>query len=307
MSSLREWIVKFGDHLRYQRNLSAHTRVAYASDLAQFAGFLEESSRGGPPPEPADIDHLTVREFLGKLYSLGQCKSSVGRKLAALRSFFNFLKREGAVQRNPARLLASPRLEKRLPEHLSIDMAVALVSAPDDGTPAGARDRALLEMLYSTGVRVSELTGLDIADLQMEERLIRVLGKGSKERVVPFGNKAREAAEKYLALREQMLPKKAPVQPRERQAFFWNRRGGRLTTRSVRRIIDRYVRQLALGLHVHPHMIRHSFATHLLSAGADLRVIQEMLGHESLSTTQKYTHVSLDQLMAVYDKAHPKA
>jgi integrase/recombinase XerC len=304
---MREWIEKFDKHLKYIRNLSDHTRSAYASDLSQFAGFLERSSRGDRLPEPSEIDHLTVREFLGDLYSQGLRKSSVSRKLAALRSFFNFLKREAAVTRNPAKLLATPRLEKRLPEYLSIDMAVALVSAPDDATPAGSRDRALLEMLYSTGVRVSELTGLNTMDIDLEERLIRVMGKGSKERVVPVGSKACEAAVKYLSLRERLRPKKASTRKPERQAFFWNRSGGRLTPRSVRRIIDRYVHRLALGLHVHPHMVRHSFATHLLSAGADLRVIQELLGHESLSTTQKYTHVSMDQLMAVYDKAHPKA
>jgi integrase/recombinase XerC len=304
---MRELIRKFEQHLQYERNLAKNSRCSYLGDLEQFVCFLEKSAHGNQLPELSAIDHLTIREYLADLYASRHKKSTVGRKLAALRSFFAYLQREGIVVTNPAKLVATPKLEKRLPQHLSVDLAVALVSAPDVSNPAGARDRALLEMLYATGVRVSELVGLNLSDVQFDEMLVRVLGKGTKERLVPFGEKAKEAALKYLEVRDRLLPKGRVVSEAMRQAFFWNQRGSRLTSRSVRRIIDRYTLQCSMGLHVHPHMVRHSFATHLLSAGADLRVIQEMLGHESLSTTQKYTHVSLEQLMAVYDKSHPKA
>lgn len=305
--AIRKLVEQFCSHLEYERNLSAHTLAGYAGDLEQFVQFLETASHGGPLPAMQEIDHLTIREFLANLYARDHKKSTVSRKLAALRSFFSYLKRENIMPGNPAKLVSTPKPEKRLPDFLTVDLAVALVTAPDDTTPAGARDRALLEMLYATGVRVSELVGLNLSDVHFGEMLVRVMGKGSKERVVPFGEKAKEAVEKYLGLREQLIPKRRDVDQCAWEALFWNRFGGRLTARSVRRILNRYIKVCAVGRQVHPHMIRHSFATHLLGAGADLRVIQELLGHESLSTTQKYTHVSMEQLMAVYDKAHPKA
>jgi len=245
----------------------------------------------------AAIDHIMIRRYLALLHK--ECrKSSIGRKLAALRAFFTYLVREGVVARNPAELVATPKREKKVPFHLSIDEVTALVEAPREGELLSLRDRAILETLYSCGIRVSELTGLDIGGIDLEEGLARVLGKGGKERIVPLGSKARSALAEYLAARNQT----AVADP-----LFINARGGRLTRRSVARIVDKYILRIATMKKVSPHTLRHTFATHLLEGGADLRAIQELLGHSSLSTTQKYTHVSIDRLMEVYDKAHPKA
>ena len=294
-------------HLQYERLCSVHTIRNYSSDLVQFRDFLKSVSCGDKPPEWKEIDHRTIREFLAWLYARGVKKSSINRKLCAVRSFFSFLQRQDKLETNPACLVSSPRQEMRLPEYLTVDYAVELVSKPDPSTPVGARDRAILEMLYASGVRVSELVGLNWADVRLEECLVLVRGKRKKERLIPFGEKAREALELCKALRSGVPARGADPSRKNHEAVFINQRGGRLTARSVRRILNHYVNLCALQNHVYPHMIRHSFATHLLNAGADLRLIQELLGHESLATTQKYTHVSLDQLMAVYDKAHPKA
>jgi integrase/recombinase XerC len=323
VSKLRGWIEKYLTYLQFQKNASPHTVRNYRSDLEQFYRFLTITPEGKPRPEPSleQIDNLTIREFLGVLYKQRNRKSSVARKLASLRSFLNFLSAQQAVETNPAKIVASPRLEKRLPEYLMTDAVTSLVEAPETSTSLGKRNRAILELLYATGLRVSELVGMDVGDIDLGEGLVRVLGKGRKERMVPFGDKARDALEDYLGVRPKLL-KRIPAlssilgRPAARRgtssqteldAVFLNSRGGRLTTRSVANIIDRYVAQLAQRMKVHPHTLRHTFATHMLNAGADLRSIQELLGHESLSTTQRYTHVSTEQLVRIYQACHPRA
>ncbi len=305
--SLAEWIDKYLAYLRYQRNASEHTLRNYSSDLHQFLHHLTHTPEGADRPEPAldQIDNITIREFLGSLHQRGNRKSSTARRLAATRSFLKFLSMEGAIAANPAKLVASPRQEKRLPDFLALDTVAALVEAPDTSTAAGKRDRAILELLYGTGIRASELVGLDLGDLEMEEQLIRVVGKGRKERIVPFGRKAGEALAVYLQARSEFALHDLPGSAGE--AVFLNVRGGRLSARSLGNIVNKHVNSLAQRLKVHPHTLRHTFATHMLDAGADLRSIQEMLGHESLSTTQKYTHVSTEQLVRVYQSAHPRA
>jgi integrase/recombinase XerC len=301
------WIEKFLEHLQYQRNASVHTLRNYASDLKQFLEFLTISPAGETRPEPelAQIDNLTIREFLGTLYKRRNKKSSAARKLATLRSFMKYLSNQGVIPANPAKIVASPRQEKKLPEYLSLTTVVELVESPDCTTDLGKRDRAILEILYACGLRASELVGLDIGDVDLREGILRVLGKGRKERVIPFGRRALEALKEYLSVRKNLIKKGSAETAAD--AIFLNFRGGRLTTHSVGFILDRYVAKLAQRLKAHPHTLRHTFATHMLSAGADLRAIQELLGHESLSTTQKYTHVSTEQLVRVYRSCHPRA
>ena len=287
-------IEQFCSYLESERNVSAHTLAAYQSDLSQFAAFLS-SQKGVSTPE--QVDHLTLRHYLAQLHK-GHAKSSVGRKLSAIRALFRFLVREGRLAKNPAELVATPKKEKRLPFHLNIDQVTALMGAPPVSGELASRDRAVLEILYSCGIRVSELTGMNVGDLDLQGGLARVLGKGGKERLVPVGSCARQAAAAYLEERGGPAPD-APL--------ILNARGGRLTRRSVGRMVDAHMLLIATMRKVSPHTLRHTFATHLLEGGADLRAIQELLGHASLSTTQKYTHVSIDRLMEVYDKAHPKA
>lgn len=305
--SLQFWIKKFLEHLQYQRNASVHTLRNYASDLNQFLEFLTLSPAGEarPGPELTQIDNLTIREFLGMLYKRRNKKSSAARKLATLRSFMKYLSNQGVIPANPAKVVASPKQEKKLPDYLSLATVVELVESPDGATDLGKRDRAILEMLYACGLRASELIGLDIGDMDLREGILRVLGKGRKERVVPVGRRALQALREYLAVRKNLIKKGSEESAAE--AVFLNFRGGRLTAHSVGFILDRHVAKLAQRLKVHPHTLRHTFATHMLSAGADLRAIQELLGHESLSTTQKYTHVSTEQLVRVYRSCHPRA
>lgn len=311
--SLSYWIEKFLEYLRFQRNASPHTLRNYTSDLQQFLSHLthtpEEEPR--PAPELEQIDNLTIREFLGALYQKRNTKSSVARKLATLRSFMKFLSAQGAIQTNPAKIVASPKLESRLPDYVSIAAMTQLVEAPDADTDLGKRDRAILELLYGAGLRASELVGLNLGDISIGEGLVKVVGKGRKERIVPFGKRAAEALESYLLVRTKRVRARKLSQTKtgtpEGEAVFLNFRGGRLTSRSVGNIVDRYVGQLAQKLKVHPHTLRHTFATHMLNAGADLRAIQELLGHESLSSTQKYTHVSAEQLVRIYQSCHPRA
>jgi integrase/recombinase XerC len=311
--TLSDWIGKYLDYLRFQRNASSHTIRNYASDLQQFVQYLTHTPEGEerPAPELDQIDNLTIREFLGTLYQKGNRKSSIARKLASIRSFLKYLSGREAISSNPARSVVSPKKEHRLPDYLPIDSVVNLIESPDTGTDLGKRDRAILELLYAAGIRVSELVGLDLGDVSFDEGLVRVLGKGSKERIVPFGERARESLEDYLKVRGKRIRAKSPpqsdVRHPEGEAVFLNVRGGRLTARSVWNIVDRHVGRLAERLKVHPHTLRHTFATHMLNAGADLRTIQELLGHESLSTTQKYTHVSVEQLIRVYESCHPRA
>ena len=301
----------FLDHLRYERNVSVHTLRNYESDLQQFLDYLNppnEKSNGkkGTEPDIKTIDHITIREWLATLHSDHKKKSSIARKLAALRTFLQFLVREGVVESNPAKLVSTPRKEKKLPVHLSVEDAIRFIETPDADTDFGKRDRAILELLYATGVRVAELVQLNLRDIDFNNKLLRVFGKRRKERIVPFGDPAARALREYLSVREKFLMN-APVTKRDAQPLILNYQGTRMTTRSVGRLVEKHIRMCA-GIHdISPHALRHSFATHLLDSGADLRDIQALLGHARLSTTQVYTHVSMQKLIEVYDKAHPKA
>lgn len=288
-------IEEFCRYLAIERNVSPYTLGAYRADLEMFRTFLVGEL--GQSVSVAAVTHLLVRQYLARL-SVDHAKSTLGRKLAAIRSFFKYLVRHGKVRKNPAELVSTPKKGKSVPYHLDIDEVTALVTAPVGNELLALRDRVILETLYSSGLRVGELTRLDVGAVDLEEGLVRVLGKGGKERIVPLGRPARTAISDYLAARKGP-PREAP--------FLVNARGGRLSSRSVARIVDKYILSLATMKKVSPHTLRHTFATHLLEGGADLRSIQELLGHTSLSTTQKYTHVSIDRLMEVYDKAHPKA
>ena len=292
---MRKEIDEFCRYLSIERNVSSHTLDAYRTDLEMFREFLAKEL--GPAITVETVSHLMIRRYLARL-TIDHAKSTLGRKLAAIRSFFKYLMREGRVRKNPAELVSTPKKEQKVPYHLDIDEVTSLVTAPTGSDVFALRDRAILETLYSSGLRVSELTGLDIGGVDLCEGLVRVLGKGGKERIVPLGSLARTAISDYLAARKNP-PYDAPL--------LVNARGGRLTSRSVGRIVDKYILHIAAMKKISPHTLRHTFATHLLEGGADLRSIQELLGHASLSTTQKYTHVSIDRLMEVYDKAHPTA
>lgn len=306
---MEQLVEQFLEHLRYERNVSAHTLRNYRIDLEQFLEHLSGSKspdKKRTTPAVEEIDHLTIREWLATLHSAQKQKSSIARKLAALRTFFQFLVREGLLELNPAKLVSTPRQEKKLPNHLSVEEAVRFIESPDPETDLGKRDRAMLELMYATGVRVAELVTMNLGDIDFRSQLIRVTGKRRKQRIVPFGDPAGEALRNYLKIREKFLFN-APVSKRDEEALFLNYQGTRITTRSVGRMVDKYIR-LCAGMHnISPHSLRHSFATHLLDSGADLRDIQELLGHARLSTTQVYTHVSMEKLIEVYDKAHPKA
>ncbi len=291
-------VEQFLRYLAVERGASGHTRRSYAADLADCAAFLAARRFG----TLVDADARALRAYLADLHERGLAKSSVARRLAALRSFYRFLIRRRRARANPAGDVQTPRLPGRLPGYLPIDESEALLRASVPATPAGARDRAILELLYATGVRVAELAGLDVGDVDLREAMVRVLGKGGKERVVPMGQKAVAALRAYLG---QGGAEDGPE--RSAGALFLNRRGGRLTPRSVRRIVRARARAAGLSRRTSPHTLRHTFATHLLDAGADLRLIQELLGHARLGTTQKYTHVSAERLMKVYDAAHPRA
>ncbi|NVN90435.1 MAG: tyrosine recombinase XerC [Desulfuromonadales bacterium] len=295
MECLSEQVRAFCLYLETERNVSPHTLAAYRCDLEQLTLFIRRER--GEAAAAGDVDHLLLRRYLAQLGKSAK-KSSLGRKLAAIRSFYTYLLRRGFVDKNPAELISTPKKEKRLPFHLDIDQTTALMEAPSEEAKHVLRDRAILEMLYSSGLRVSELTGLDREDLDLASGMLRVMGKGGRQRIVPLGSKAILAVEEYLASRGEAA---------DSGPLFLNTRAGRINRRSVARIIDAYVLKIAAFKRISPHTLRHTFATHMLEGGADLRAIQELLGHASLSTTQKYTHVSIDRLMEVYDKAHPKA
>jgi len=293
----------FLDYLTIERNVSPNTVTAYRDDIESFISFLcnDYLSLGRDLLDLKRVDHLAVRSYLAHLSRRKLARASVARHLSALRTFFKFLVREGVVEANPARTVATPKREKHLPAVLQTSDIALLLEQPDASTTLGVRDVAWLELLYASGLRISELIGIDLDDLELRSRLVKVRGKGSKERIVPFGSKAEAALRAYLAVRGEL------IRDIEQQAVFVNYRGERITTRSIRRLFEGYVRDAALRAGVSPHTLRHSFATHLLNAGADLRGIQELLGHASLSTTQKYTHLNDWQLIAVYKKAHPRA
>jgi integrase/recombinase XerC len=319
---MKHHIDKFVDYLRYERNASPNTIREYRRDIQQFMAFLT------PPGEKTmplgHVDHRVIREFVGWSYDQRLEKSSVARKLAALRTFFKFCVREGVVKQNPARLVSTPKLPKRVPRVLTaeemngfLDNILGGIATSKNKRRASAhkkqddakimlkRDRAILELLYASGLRVSELVGLDLGDIDRAGQMLRVLGKGRKERIVPFGKNAKTALEAYWPVRDEILNR--PEAKPEVQAVFLNQYASRLGTRSVRAIVKKYSRLADVNWDLHPHSLRHAFATHLLADGADLRAIQELLGHVSLSTTQRYTQASIQQLMNVYDKAHPHA
>jgi integrase/recombinase XerC len=317
---MKQIIEQFIAYLRYERNASPCTIREYRRDLTQFAQFLT------PPGEQTmalrQVDHKIIREFVSSMYDQNLQRSSIARRLAALRTFFKFCIREGLAKQNPARLVSSPKLPKRVPRVLSADEMNGFLdnlASPPSGRSGSRkpnqkereneklllkRDRAILELLYGSGLRVSELVGLDVINVDTHGQLVRVMGKGRKERIVPYGEKAKKAFENYWPVREEM---QARTRKPDHEAVFLSSRGLRLTTNSVRNLVKKYARLCSVDWDLHPHSLRHAFATHLLADGADLRAIQELLGHVSLSTTQRYTQASIEQLMSVYDKSHPHA
>lgn len=287
------YIDKFKNYLAVEKNYSAHTIKNYLADLKEFSRFL--SGR-----DIINVDYLTVRKFLAHLREKRIAKRSVARKLSSLRTFFRFLQRDGYIKTSPVANIYTPKLDKKLPIFLDEKSVLKLITAPDKKTFQGARDGAILETLYSTGIRVSELVGIDISDVDSISGVIKVLGKGRKERLAPVGDKAVSAIREYLQYRNR---KKWG----DRKPLFLNKSGKRLTDRSIRRIVNKYIKDMSMKERISPHTLRHSFATHLLNRGADLRSVQELLGHKNLSTTQIYTHVTTERLKSVYDKAHPRA
>jgi len=302
---VEELIRHFADHLCGERNVSPHTLRNYLSDLVQFNRFLVERELCLKPDGTVDVHKVDIhvaRTYLAAL-TKNRKKSSMGRKLAALKGFFRYLVATRHIEKDPLRLIHSPKQEKPLPNFLSVDDVFQLLGAIKVDSPLDVRDRAILEVFYSTGIRASELVGLNWSDVDFQLGIIRVVGKGSKERIVPIGEVALQTLRDY----GEEVRKKWNLPCTGANPVFLNHRGGRITTRSVARVVEKHLREAGIAVKMGPHGLRHSFATHLLNSGADLRVIQELLGHASLSTTQRYTHLNLDQLTAVYDKAHPRA
>ncbi|MFQ5893129.1 MAG: tyrosine recombinase XerC [Nitrospinota bacterium] len=305
---MEDLLAAFDRYLSVERNASVHTRRSYRSDLRQFVAFCVASplveADEATAVTPGAVDLRVIRAYLGWLHGEGCAASSQGRKLAALRTFFRWCQREGLVQTNPTLEVASPKQPKRLPPVVTYDDVERLLAVGRAGGGFLVRDLAILELFYATGLRLSELVALDVVDLNLHHRYVRVVGKGRKERIVPVGRQACDVVERYLPRRATLLAERGLS---EEQALFVNQRGGRLTARGVAFIVKKYLKASAVPRAMSPHTLRHAFATHLLDAGMDLRVIQELLGHASLATTQRYTHVSTDRMMAVYDAAHPRA
>jgi integrase/recombinase XerC len=295
---------QFLDHLTHERRLSPHTCRAYETDLRQFEDYLTERE-AGDEAGLLSVSRDDVRSFLGHLSGKGFGRRSIARKLSSLRTFFAFLCRTGRFGQNPAHQVRPPKQDKTLPVHLDVSQAARAMEAPPPNTLLGLRDRAILELLYSSGIRLRELSGLTLGALDLDEGIARVLGKGGKERIVPIGGRAREALQDYLARRPELLGADAPDSSRNR--VFLSRTGRPLSPSGVQDRVRRHLAEVSGGRQLGPHVLRHSFATHLLDAGADLNAVKEMLGHASLSTTQVYTHVSVERLKKAYRQAHPRA
>ncbi|MBI2829120.1 MAG: tyrosine recombinase XerC [Acidobacteria bacterium] len=317
---MQQQLYEFLDYLRLNRNTSVHTSAAYQSDLSQLLEFAATHlDKAQDRVKPGDLGLSVIRAYMAELYRLGQSRASVARKLSALRTFVRFLRREGWIEIDPTALAVSPKREHRVPAHLSVDEMSRLLEAPDTAGPLGRRDRAILELFYASGLRLSELVGLDVEDVNLHARIVRVTGKGAKERLVPFNTSAQKALRAWYTDRASLCAARRPKTHLSRPTahgpkpkadldpLFVNARGTRLTGRSVQRLVARYVSGCSTRFGISPHALRHSFASHLLQRGADLRAIQELLGHVQLSTTQRYTHVNAAQLLEVYRKAHPRA
>jgi len=306
---LAKAITEFLDCLKSQKGYSEHTLRNYRIDLRHFFDFFKEkqaaAGAGASPDYPEKIDYQAMRDYLAALVSQYR-RTTISRKLSAIRSFFQYLERENLIENNPTADLSAPKQAQYIPAYLQVDEIFRLLEGPDPNTPVGLRDQALLEVIYSCGLRVSEAAGLNLSSIEYAERLVRVFGKGQKERIIPIGHTALEAVQRYLDA-TLSLRKKQGQEGNGPQALFLNSQGKRLTTRSMHTIVKKYALKSQIMRDISPHALRHTFATHLLDGGADLRAVQELLGHVSLSTTQKYTHVSLDKLMEVYDKSHPRS
>lgn len=304
---MQPYIEQFQQYLTVEKNASEHTLTNYLTDLQQFQAFLQNTGHACENGKIclSRVDRMAVRAFMGRLYEEGCNGRTMNRKRASLSSFFKFMCREGYLTSNVVQSVPTPAMEEPLPSFLSVDEMFRLLEKPEGGSFLAVRDRAILETFYTTGIRISELVSIKTDDIRSDQKLVKVMGKGKKERLLPLGSRALNALEKYFEKRDLFLASKKPGVDAGR--VFLNFRGGPLTTRGVRKILEKYLKGTPFLGSISPHSIRHSFATHMLEAGADLRTIQEMLGHSSLSTTQKYTHLTVDKLMETYDLAHPRA
>ena len=304
---MKKLIQEFEKFLIGEKDASKNTIFAYLNDLNQFESFLKETGHASKNSEisVALIDRLAIRSFMGRLYEKSHSGTSMNRKLSTLSSFFKFLCREGYIKNNIVKTIPKPKKINKLPSHLSVDEMFRLLGLPDSNSFSGARDRAILEVFYGTGIRISELVGLSLNDLKLSQRNVKIVGKGNKERLLPIGKKTVEILKSYLEFRTELITKKKLTS--YPSGLFLNRRGQSISVRGVRKVMSQYIQTHNFPKNISPHSLRHTFATHMLEAGADLRAIQEMLGHSSLSTTQKYTHLTIDRLIETYDKAHPRA